>query len=171
MKKKTLLYLISVTILLIIVGGVFVFKWNKNKEIQFQSENGILIVHNGTAITENVVIHLGKNHNSYADLPLTEVMKNFGMTVEWIDNDTAEVAYNGKKYTLKLSDISLIEFGDDYNLLLPPIGGGKRTRKILDRELVLDSTTIIYTLMEMGIRIKVDINHDELIVYISERND
>ena len=166
MGKKTIT--ISIIILLVIIGGVLMFMWNKNKEVPGQS--GTLIVNNGTAITENIVIYYIEN-GSYADVPLIEIMKNFGIDVNWIDSDTAEVIYNDRKYILKLSDFSLIELEKEYNLLSPPLGGGKRTRKVLERELVLDSVTILYTLMDMGIRIKTDIDFDKLIVNISERTD
>jgi len=96
MKKKTTLCLTGFILVFIIVG-VFMFTWNRNKEVPAPSQNGTLIINNGAEITENVVIHFIENA-SYADLPFTEVMRGLGITVDWIDSDVAAIAYNDEKY-------------------------------------------------------------------------
>ena len=167
MRKKTIIYLTGFSLFIMIVGSIFWFVWDRNKEVPGQS--GILIVNNETTITENVVIHLKENAN-YADLPLTEVLKNLGMTVDWVDDDTAEITYSDKKYALNLSEVSLVEFEQDFNLLLPP-PEGNRSCKILDGELILDSNTIKSALYQMGEKINIDIDRNELVVYIVEKTN
>ena len=174
MKKKTILCLTSFALILIIIaGGVMLSMWNKDKttpkEPQKESQSGTLVVNNGDAVTENVVIHFKENAN-YADLPLTEVMKSLGITVDWIDSDIAEISYNDKKYVLNLAEVSLVENGKDYSFIIPAQGSTNFHYKVLEKELVLDDVTvrsIIYTIKK--IHINIDINHDKLIVYITER--
>lgn len=121
---------------------------------------------NGVDITqENVRIH-----SNYVELPLIEIMKSLGMRVEWVDKSTAEITYEEKKYILNLSKVSLIEVGENFNLLLPA-PGGKRFYTVLEKELVLDSNTIKSAMYQMGVKINVDINRKERIVYIFERID
>lgn len=169
MKKKVAFSSLIIFTLLIICGGVFLFMWNRNKKDPVPSQSGTLVVNNGTAITEYVVIHFKENAN-YADLPVTEVLKNLGMTVNWVDSDTAEVVSNDKKYTLNLPKVSLVEFGQDFNLLLPT-PGGIRSYKILGQELILDSNTIKSALYQMGEKINIDIDHNKLIINIIKTND
>lgn len=102
-------------------------------------------------------------HRNYAELPLTEVMKNLGMNIYWIDRTTAEITYKDKLYTLNLSEVSLTEVGQNSNILLPP-PGGNRCYTVLEKELILDSNTIKSTLYQMGIKINIDINRKEQIV-------
>ena len=172
MKKKTILCLTSFALILIIIaGGVMLSMWKKDKttpkEPQKESQSGTLIVNNGTAVIENVVIHFKENAN-YADLPLTEVMKSLGMTVAWIDNDTADIAYNEKKYVLKLSEVSLVEFEQSFNLL-SPTPGGKRSYTVLNKELVLDSNTMKSALYQMGEDVSIGIDSSKLIVSITKK--
>ena len=172
MKKRTIFCLAGFTLaLIIILGGVFLFVWNRNKTIhkEIPEQRGILIINNKTNVTENIVIHFEKNAN-YADLPLTEVIKNLGMTVDWIDKNTAEIVCKDKKYSLNLSKVSLVEFEQNYNLL-SPVPGGKRSYEILDKELILDSCTMKSALHQMGVKVDIVIDYNELIVYITKRED
>ena len=156
-KKRILLAVCIISILLI--GGIILFLFKDSPK------NGLLKV-NGVDITQNNVVI----HTDYAELPLIEVMKNLNMKIEWIDKSTAEITCKEKTYILNLSNVSLSEVGGDYNLLLPP-PGGNRFYMVLEKELILDSHTIKSTMYQMGIRIKIDINYKEQIVYIFERID
>ena len=100
MKRRIIFCLAGFSLVLIIIlGGVFLFMWNRNKIVhkEIPGKNGTLIVNNKTNIIENVVIHSKENAN-YADLPLTEVIKSLGMTVDWIDKNTSEIVHKDKKY-------------------------------------------------------------------------
>ena len=129
-------------------------------------KKGLLIINGKDVTEENVMIHSG---SYYAELPLTKVMNSLDIEVDWIDDDTADLTYNNKKYTLFLSDISLFEEGQDFNLLWPP-PGGRRFYKILEKELVLDSNTIKSSLYQMGIKISIEINRKERTVNIEVVN-
>ena len=159
MKKKIMLLTVCAFLIMLIGGGIlFVFKG--------LPKGGLLKI-NGIDITkENVRIH----SDCYAELPLTEVMKSLNMTVDWVDDNTADITYKDKKYTLDLSKISLVEAEQYFNLLLPS-PGSKRFYKILEKELVLDSNTIKSAMYLMEIKINIDINRKEQIVYIFEVTD
>lgn len=187
MKKKIIFYVTSVVLLLSIgLGGAFMY---------FEKptiKSGTLNV-NGMNITSiNVKIRKEKFNNSFlpfpysfiekindlfskeyhyrADLPLTEVLKSLGMSVEWTDYNTANVTYENKKYVLDLAKVSMVEVGTTYNLSVPA-PGGTRVYTVLDIELILDSDTIENTLYEMGERIDIVIDHNKSIINITKRED
>lgn len=155
--KKKIIWLSACVFLMLCMGGSILFSFRDSPKCGFLKMNGFYITQ------ENVIIH-----SNYAELPLTEVMKNLNMKVDWCDKSTAEIAWKNKKYTLNLSKVSLIEVGQDSNLLLPP-PGGNRFYTVLEKELILDSNTIKSALYQMGIRVDIDINVDERIVHIYER--
>lgn len=102
-----------------------------------------------------------------AKLPLTEVLISLGMTVEWVTDNTANLTYEGKEYVLNLANVSLIEKGKTFNLLLPA-PGDHRFHTVLNRELLLDTNTIRNALHEIGVKIHVYINYEDETVYIVE---
>ncbi len=154
--KNKIIWLTVCIFLILLIGGSILLLFK-------DSPNCGLLKMNGVDITkENVIIH-----SNYAELPLTEVMKSLDMKVDWIDKSTAEITYKDKKYTLNLSNVSLIEVGQSSNLLLPP-PGGNRFYTVLEKELILDSNTIKSTMYQMGIKIHIDIDDKEQIVYVIE---
>lgn len=169
--KRRIIFCLAVfsLVLIIMLGGVFLFMWNRNNIVhkEIPRKNGTLIVNNKTNTIENVVIHSKENAN-YADLPLTEVMKSLGMTVAWIDKNTAEIVHQDRKYFFNLSKVLLVEFEQNYNLL-SPTPGGNRSYKILDKELILDSNTMKNALYQMGVEIDIVIDYHKSIVYITKR--
>ena len=145
--------------LILLIGGIVLFLIND------LPKRGVLKM-NGVDITrENVIIH-----SNYAELPLVDIMKRLGMKVDWVDKSTAEITYKDKKYILNLSEVSLVEIGQNFNLLLPP-PGGNRFYTVLEKELILDSNTIQSAMYLMGIKMNIDINRKEQTVYIFERID
>ena len=157
--KKKIIWLIVCIFLMLLIGGRIMFLFNDSPKCGVLKMNGVDITQ------ENVRIH-----SNYVELPLIEIMKSLGMRVEWVDKSTAEITYEEKKYILNLSKVSLIEVGENFNLLLPA-PGGKRFYTVLEKELVLDSNTIKSAMYQMGVKINVDINRKERIVYIFERID
>lgn len=141
-------------ILLIGVGGLLLLKDSH--------ECGVLKINGSDVAQENVLIR-----STYAELPLTQVMKNLDVKVEWINKTSAQITYEDKEYTLNLSEVSLVEVGATINLLLPP-PGGNRYYKVLEKELVLDSNTIKSTLYQMGIKINVYIDRKDQIVCVTK---
>lgn len=160
--SKKIIWVTACVFLVALIGGGILYAF------EYSPKSGELII-NGVAVTqENVVLH-----SSYADLPLTEVMKSFNMEVNWIDENVAEITYEDKKYSLNLSEISLIEVEPDctnYNLITPA-PGGRRHYTVLEKELILDSVTIKCALYKMGINIYIDVDRKEQIVSIVEGTD
>ena len=150
--KKRIIWLTACIFLMLFLGGSIVFWCIDSPQCGLLKMNGVNIT------SKNVMIH-----RNYAELPLTEVMKNLGMNIYWIDRTTAEITYKDKLYTLNLSEVSLTEVGQNSNILLPP-PGGNRCYTVLEKELILDSNTIKSTLYQMGIKINIDINRKEQIV-------
>lgn len=156
--KNNIIWLIA-CILLLLIGGTVLFMFRDSTKDGMLNVNGVDVTNQNVAIRYN-----------YAELPLTEVMKSLGMKVELLDNGTAEIEYEEKSYILDPQNVSLVEIKQNINLLLPP-PGGKRFFKVFDKELILDSNTIKSVLHQMGLKIKIDINRDDLIVCIVERTD
>ena len=157
--KKSIIWIVVCTILILSIGGGVLFLY-KNA-----SKRGMLKIDGVDITKENVMIY-----SDYAELPLTEVMKSLDMKVDWVDESTAAVIYKEKKYTLNLSNVSLVEAGQNFNLLLPP-PGGNRLYTVIDKELILDSNTIKSTMYQLGIKINIDINRKEQIVYILTKTE
>ena len=186
MKNKLILYLSCILVLTIGIGSAFVYYGRS------ATKNGMLNV-NGTNITSiNVTIRrekfsnpvlpfpnsfivkisdfFSKGYYYHADLPLTEVLKSLGMNVEWVDDNTANVTFEDKKYVLDLAKVSIVEARTTYNLIYP-VPGGRRVHTVLDRELILDGNTIKNALYEMGEKINIDIDYDKSIINITKRED
>lgn len=183
MKKKIILFVTCAVLLLSIgLGGALIY-FEKPKIM-----SGTLNV-NGTDITsKNVTIRkekfsnpvlpfpnsfivkisdlFSKGYYCYGDLPLTEVLKSLGMSVEWVDDNTANIKYEDKKYTLDLAKVSIVEVGTTHNLI-SAAPGGHRVYTVLDRELILDSNTIKGFMYEIRKKIDIHIDLDKLIVYIT----
>ena len=105
-RAKTLL--MAVGVLLLIVAVVIISLVNSNKY-------GVLMVNGVKAIDDKVQIK-----SNYAMLPLTTVMKNLDMTVNWIDENTAEIIYKDNTFLLDISDVALFDLKQkDTNLLMP----------------------------------------------------
>ena len=156
---KKIIWLTACIFLILLMGGSILFSFKDSSKCGLLNVNGVDITQ------ENVMIR-----SNYAELPLTEVMKSLNIKVDWVDESTADIIYKDKKYTFNLIEVSLIEVGEKTNLLLCP-PGGNRFYTILEKELILDSNTIKGAMYQMGIKIDIDINRKEQIVYISERID
>lgn len=154
--KKFIICLTASIIFILLIGGSILFLFRDSPKY------GLLKVNEVDITQENVMLYF-----NYAELPITKLMESLGAKVDWVDNSIAEITYKEKAYTLNLATVSLIEVGQNFNLLLPP-PGDNRVFKVLDKELVLDSNTIKSTLYQMGTKINVDINCKERIVYIFE---
>ena len=153
--KKQRICLFVSAFLILLIGGIVLFSLNKLPKCGELKINGVDITQ------ENVLIYFKR-----AEIPLIETMEGLGMTVNWIDNSTAYIINEGKKYILSLSEVSLIEYGQNINLLLPP-PGGDRSYTILEKEVILDSNTVKSVAYLMGVEINIHISHKEKIVYIS----
>ena len=127
-RAKTLL--MAVGVLLLIGAVVIISLVNSNKY-------GVLMVNGVKAIDDKVQIK-----SNYAMLPLTTVMKNLDMTVNWIDENTAEIIYKDNTFLLDISDVALFDLKQKDTNLLMPAPGGSRHYSVLDNENLIDSNTL-----------------------------
>ncbi len=162
MKNRLIYYLgISILLLTIGIGGVFLFKWINKQSLP---KEGILMI-NGAISHSHVKIY-----SDYAGLPFIEVLNSLGVKVEWLDNNVADIKFAEKQYILDLAEVSLMEEGKGFNLVSTP-PGGHRFYMVLDRELILSSSTMSSALYLMGLTVQIDIDHENLIVTITDRMD
>ena len=153
--NKKIIWLSACILLIFLIGGSILFY------VKTTSTPGLLKI-NGVDVTrENVTIHY-----NYASLPLTEVMKGLGAKLIWVDDSTAELTYNEKKYILSLADSTLIEDGRDFNILIVPPGGKKRTLTISEKELIVDDGILLSVFSHLDIDARIRIDYDNQIVYI-----
>jgi len=166
---KRMIIILGSAFLLIVMLCVFLLVREKREEDMFVSSGGILNVCGKNITDKNVTIHY-KPNSSYAELPLTEVLKNMEFDVKWLDDNTSHITLKDEMYILKLNPVSLTQAESDYEILLyaAPVGG-RSFCKVVDRELILDDVTIMYVMSYMGIDVFVDINHNESIVYVDLR--
>lgn len=159
MRRKLTLYLICGLLLIIGIGGAIIYVNTPT--------SGTLYV-NGSGITsENVKIY-----GNYADLPFTEVLKGLGINVEWVDSSTAEFICNGQKYTLNLAEETLTKYGEDKDLLSIIAPGTTFVHQVvLEKELVLDSNTLLDNMYAMGNRLTISIDQQKSIVYLTGPED
>jgi DNA-directed RNA polymerase subunit L len=144
MNKKHLIYILAFILIgMSVIGITYLLKnvlvpyiMKKNTVVY----NGILYV-NDRIVDENVSLYFIEN-SSYSKLPLVELFKALGADVKWVDNDTAEILFEGKKYTLSLSDITLFKEDDTTVNLIKLKDGGVIEYEILKQELILDSPSI-----------------------------
>jgi len=159
MKKKRIVYLIC-GVLIIGIGCILICFGRL-------TTNGTLIVNNKEITSENIKIHRSLQID-YAELPLTEVLNALGFDIEWLDNNTAKMVYNDEKYILNLAEVSFIKESENFNLIRIPPGSRIYYYKALDRELILDSDTIYWLMSDAKRRIKINIDHDKSVIYITD---
>ena len=160
MKKKLILILTCCLLIIAGVGGALLYIEKSTPK------NGTLYVNDKEITSENVKIY-----SNYADLPLTEVMKALGMTVEWVDNSTADITYNDQEYTLDLAEVTLIHYGYDINFIMPAPGSTTFHYTVIAKEVVLDDNTIHSIMYSMKSDISISIDHKKSIVYVTEWKD
>ena len=167
MKKNVLVYTVVYGLLIIGIGGAFMFGCFKGcNPAPIKAK---LIVNNKDIIDNHVMIRR-ENKTTYVDFPFIEFIKILGMHVEWIDDITADIFYKDKKYVLKTPDkISLVEDGKNENLFV--FDGGCQSYTLLDKELVLDDISIKMFMRRIGEPIDIKIDDEKSMVYIDEEAD
>ncbi len=158
--KKLILILSCCLLLIIGVGGTLLY-FEKSTP-----KNGTLYVNGNEITSENVTIY-----RNYADLPLTEVMIALGMDVKWVDDSTAEITCNDQEYTLDLTEVTLMKYGYDTNIIIPPPGSTTFHYIVLGKEVVLDDNTVHSIMYAMKNNISINIDREKSIVYVAERTD
>lgn len=167
MRRKLIICLIIFVSILIGIGCC-VLLFCKDKDM---GKDGTLNI-NGMDITKDHVILHNNRKNNYADLPFIEILKSLGYNVVWSDDSNAVITCNEKTYILNLAEVSLkLKDGDNQNIIEPPNGVRHYRYTVLEKELILDSGTIIDAMYFMKDPIRVTIDHDKSIVYVTERED
>ena len=160
MKKKIFKLYVIVGLIILVIGG-FIMYIVSNHSLD---KNGILVINDKVTITRSVTIHTKKG-KTYADLPLIEVLLGIGMSVDWVDDNIAYITYKDKKYVMNLAEASIIENGKSFNLISPP-PGGKRSCKVIDRELLLDSDTFQSFIYLIGETISICFSQNESVIHL-----
>ena len=118
--------------------------------------DGTLIV-NGRDLTD-------KDHVTFqrelVGIPLLTVLRTLGAGVQWLDDNTAFIVYEGKEFTLNMAEMSLFEVGGgssfSENLLMLPVGATGILRAV-DSDIVVDVQTTMWQIARaMGISVHIN---------------
>ena len=169
--KKHLIYIsIFILICISVIGSIFLLKNVLNSYITKKNTviyNGILYV-NDRIVDENVSLFYREN-SSYSKLPLVKLFKALGADVKWVDNNTAEILFDGKKYTLSLLNKTLYKEEDASINLIALKAGGVIEYEKLEQELILDSASIKTLFYAIGHPIIEELNFLEKSVHIEDK--
>lgn len=81
-------------------------------------------------------------YHGYAMLPMLFVCEKYGATVDWLDDENAEISYNNTILTLSLSEESLIEHTFGNELLTPVPGSSSFHCLVTENDVILDDDTL-----------------------------
>ena len=161
--KYLILIIIVVLCMMLMVIGIICFFQKQNKSDPVLDKpilyKGSAYV-NGQLITnENVMIYSRKNSNSYATLPFVELLTILNFSIEWQDNLTAKIGYEDQYYMLYLTPRpTLTRIDDDINLLVPAPGTDCRYIEVIEKDVIMDNTSIQAVLILMCINLHADID-------------
>lgn len=102
--------------------------------------------------------------NYVTELPVLTIMKALGADIEWLDEESVLITYDGKEYLLDIPNISLSERGEFENYIAPPPGGSADCYEFYGDEFVVGGIAFSYFLKTIHVKLTVD--YDNLIVYI-----
>lgn len=111
------------------------------------------------------MVFVATTSGRYVLLPFTAIMTQLGADVQWNSNQIAQIRCNGKTYTLNTQAVSLIEVGTDLNCIIPT-PGDKLHAQAMDKELMLDHSTVKTVALMLGIPIIVDVDYQNQTVVI-----
>ncbi len=170
MNKKYIIYvLVFILVGVLVVIGISLLKniWNpcvaKQEAVVY---NGILYVNN-QLVDDKVFLCYKEDYSSYSKLPLIKLFKALGAQVRWEDSDTAEILFEGKKYTLCLSDATLFEEGNITTNLIALKDGGTIEYEKLEQELILDSSSVTIAFYTIGHPIEENLDFQDKIVNVT----
>ena len=104
------------------------------------------------------------------ELPFVEMLKAFGADVDWVDKNVAKINCNGKEYTLNLLEFSFMgECDGEYEDMLEFLERREVYRyTVLDKEIMFESYLIEMFMYEMETSFDMDIDRENLIVYVTK---
>lgn len=137
------------------------YKYNPNEdeartkdETSREETSGTLVVNGKTIVCDYLTIH-----ENNAELPLTQVLTGLGADVVWLDNENAEVYFDGTKYSISLAEKSFMKSDSNMNYLDPPPGNDSYICIIANREIILDSNTLHGSLYLAGLKTKIEVDY------------
>lgn len=176
MKKIIVCITIIAIISVIVIGGVRYYNWNKLPQYykggstEINEQSGTLYINERKITSENVSICYRNVYPPYPNLPFIKILENIGFNVEWINENSAKIVHDNEEYVLNMPESTLFKMNKDINLI-EPSPGSYMTYKVLNKEVVLDSETLINTLYNMGKDISFKLNLDKFDIYIIEKNN
>ena len=153
-------FILGVTLSLLALGGT-VHKIASQKSNEY---TGTLYV-NGQEIDDASVIFT----EDYIAIPLLKVLKNINCDIQWIDSNSATIEYGESRYTLVISEFSLVD--SSASNLIQPICGGKMYRHAFSADLVLDDATLRIVLHHIDPQLDIAIGQDNFCVIIEKKTD
>jgi len=102
-----------------------------------------------------------------AVIPLLKVLESFGVRIEWINDNEAEISHNDVNMHLSLSDMSLMQ-GDMDWFMVPP-GAEYYYCERVDCDAMIDETLFLTILYQLNIRANVEIDYEDAKIVVSYR--
>lgn len=154
MKKKV--FVIGIVVLICVCFILF----SIHRKDEFV-KTGIVSV-NGEVIS-NLDVNISVNH---AEIPLIRILEQCGFQILWQTEDVVELTYGTKKYEMNLQEKSLVECGNSTNLLLMLPGSTEYCCRQTDGDLIIDTNTFTWFMIEAGVKVEVIVNYDNAEVII-----
>lgn len=154
--KKINIYVIGVAILL--GAGIILFciyREDGSVKSGTVSVNGVLVGNSDVQVSVN-----------YAEIPLIKILEQCGFQALWLTEDVAELTYRTKKYEVNLQEKSMVEYGKSVNLLLMLPGSIDYCCRQINRDLIIDTNTFTWLMIEAGVKVEVIVDYDNAEVTI-----
>lgn len=178
MNKRNILVIIScflvATLIVIFATGMFFFK-------KHTCDDGKLIINGQIAEDVDIKMNFQRYSSHYefpyfllnkltnAELPFLYIFEELGGKVEWVNDDVAKLSYNNRRYTLTLSEDSLMEEGEFRNLLRMTAFGSKiYCYKQTKGDVVLDNWSVDRILNHMGMELEVSVDYSKKTTLIGQ---
>lgn len=147
-----------VVLILLLLGGVFVFLTNESGKNGHPKQNvdynATICINERNERTEYLgALIVEKNDATIIVVPLIKTLSSLGVDVKWEDNNTAILRYKGKEYEADMREISFLPlYCESDNLLEPPPGSLYRSR-IANDDILTEYGLFVYIATYMDINI------------------
>lgn len=151
-------------LMLLILGGLGLLSLHILHEDNPPGKCALLI------INERSTTSYARINKDFIELPLIEVLRGLGCTINYVDDNVTNIVVNNTLFTLETESLTLRECGDSTNLLIPPPGNKFFSCKLSDGDIWLDNIALKGVLYLMGIRVDVSYSSDDQIVTVSAQD-
>lgn len=164
MKNRTIVLICCIIVVLILVSvNIYVF-CNETYNQKQVPVNGSIVIKDKTIDAYGVIVS-----PEYTMLPLTRVLEEFNIDINWIDSDKAEIQHGDNLFTLDIEKKSLVLRKLGHELLAPFPGGSSFCCVVVGNEILLDHDTLTAILAcYFDIKTDLTINYEQGIVSIDE---